>query len=63
MKLLNGNLYNEFSLEKLEERLETDPLLIATDLLNNGVDLNDSCEGFSCYGFVCAEYICGQFIS
>ena len=57
---LNKDLYNEFSLEKLEERLETDPLFIANflapcggneicyennDCHNNGICHNNS----SCY--------------
>lgn len=63
LKPLNENLYNEFSLEKLEERLETDPLMIANFLAPCNVltecETAEGCKGYrSCYiDGDCGEYV------
>ena len=42
---LNKNLYNEFSLDELEQRMETDPIAVGIELLGL-----DNCPGNSCSG-------------
>lgn len=59
---LNENLYNEFSLEKLEERLETDPLVVIADLTNDGSAETTGICPWKCIGKDC-EFSCGDFTS
>ena len=64
LKPLNGNLYNEFSLDQLEERLETDPIMVANilDPCNVLVDCGSyrGCtDYYSCY----IDGTCGEKIS
>lgn len=54
MKSLNNELFDDLYLEKLEERLETDPFMVS-GLWNNAPELqstdcfcNPICEGFDC---------------
>lgn len=54
MMSLNSE-FSEFSLQQLEERLETDPLAVGglLDLTNtdeNGISLTGSCTENVCYG-------------
>lgn len=57
LKPLNENLYNEFSLEKLEERLETDPIFVMNFLGAPGDYSSHSCaDNTSCYSL----YSCGE---
>lgn len=53
---LNENLYNEFSLEKLEERLETDPLVIGDLIGEQDVDSTTFCLFQTCVGKDCNEF-------
>lgn len=56
MKSLNDNLFDDLYLEKLEERLETDPFLL-NGLWSDAPDsdmagdcfCNPICEDFSCF--------------
>ncbi len=46
---LNNKLFNEFAIEELEERYETDPFVL-TSLFNlgHGIDADNSIMGCSC---------------
>lgn len=44
---INDNLFNEFSIEELEERLETDPFLLSS-LFNLGHPSNAESEVMGC---------------
>lgn len=50
---LNEKLYSEFSLQELEERLETDPLLLSSffgDDLVRGCNCKKKCTDCTCDG-------------
>lgn len=49
--------FSEFDLQKLEERLETDPLAVGGLLgLNSDIDLYGHCTGYTCPGMSCESY-------
>lgn len=52
---LNEKLYNEFSLEKLEERLETDPLMIGDLMGNDDSSIEPACFIYACKTNSCFE--------
>ena len=64
LKPLNENLYNEFSLDQLEERLETDPIMVANILAPCNIvtecgSHNGCSRYFSCY----IDGTCGEKVS
>lgn len=54
MNSLNNDLFDDLYLEKLEERLETDPFMLnglwneAPDMQSTGCFCDPICEGFDC---------------
>lgn len=49
--------FSEFDLQKLEERLETDPLAVGGLLdLDSEIDLYAHCEDYTCVGMHCESY-------
>ena len=40
---LNKNLYNEFSLDELEQRMETDPIVVMNDLMGKPDEASPAC--------------------
>lgn len=58
---LNSKLFNDFSIEVLEERLETDPLMLS-GLFDEIVPFCDQCKNgdLSCPNTNCADTYCSQ---
>ncbi len=49
--------FSEFDLQKLEKRLETDPLAVGGLLdLNSDINLYSHCDSFTCSGMHCDGY-------
>ena len=55
---LNENLYSEFSLEKLEERMETDPLTLGS--MFGEVDSVDSTSEAGCFTLCIGNFNCTE---
>lgn len=51
--------FSEFELQKLEERLETDPLAVGglLSMDSSDVDLYGYCENYTCGGMTCEKYV------
>lgn len=50
--------FSEFDLQKLEDRLETDPLAVGglLDMDNSSIELYNHCQGYTCPGMHCEVY-------
>ncbi|MDR1181733.1 MAG: hypothetical protein LBL13_07125 [Bacteroidales bacterium] len=60
LKSLNENLYDEFFVQELESRLETDPLAVGglMDIFSSQFSL-DGCVGIDCDLWGCSELCVG----
>ena len=57
MQSLNEGLWTDFSVEELESRLETDPMLMGNPL-DASVEFTEGGECFTCtMGFTCGEFL------
>lgn len=54
---LNDNLHSEYSVQELEQRLETDPLLLSALLSDEIMPLCECRKGYVCIGqiIICSE--------